>query len=421
MAKQRRLSRRLIVVLALLTAVAALSTDLYLPAFPLVSDDLEASASAVQLTLTGFMVGMAAGQLFWGPVSDRFGRYRPLLLASILLVAASAVSALSTSIGMLVLARVLQGLAGSAGVVIARAIGRDLATGHALARLFSVLAVIMGIAPVVAPVIGGILVGPVGWQGVLWVLTAFTVIILLAVIAVVPETLPIPDRAPAGLRQVGRSLVTVLSDRSFLGYTLVQGFGFGTVFAFISASSFVLQEQYELSETAYSVVFAINAVGMILGGILNGRLVGRLGEQRLLRIGVTTLVAAATLLAALAVAGGRPPLVALQALVFLASLCVGPIMANSATLALGRHGGATAGMAAAILGAVQSGLAGTISPLVSLNGPATALSMAVVMAVSALCAGATYVALCRPAKAAGGGPTSTDAARGAAPEVSPPG
>lgn len=396
--KTARLGPALLAAVALISAVAPIATDMYLPAFPQVADELNAAASPVQLTLAAFMVGMAGGQLFWGPVSDRLGRYRPLLLAMALFIVAGAVAALSVNIWMLVAARAAQGFAGSAGQVIGRALTRDLASGHRLARAYSLLAVVAGIAPVVAPVFGGVLVGLLGWRGILWAITAFAVVLLVTVLVAVPETLPPTKRAPAGSGHLGHTVREVVVDRLFVGSTLIQAFGFGAIFAFISGSSFVLQNQYGLSSTAYSAAFAANACAMIAGGALNGGLVVRVGENRLLRLAVAGIATSTVLLALVALVGSRPPLWLVLPLVMVGSLCGSPIMANTSVLALSRHHGSSAGTAAAILGAAQSAFAGVVSPLASIGGEASVRSMALVMAVCALVAAVCHAGLLRGAE-----------------------
>ena len=187
----------------------------------------------------------------------------------------------------------------------------------------------------------------------------------------------------------------MLGDRSFVGFALVQAFGFDAIFTYVSASSFVVQDQYGLTGIAYSLVFAAGALGLVLGGNLNGKLVGTLGEHRLLRVGLAVLIASTTALAILAVTLRFPPLAVLASIIVLASACGSPILANASTIALGRHGGPTAGIAAALIGAVQFRLADPISPLAWLTGEASVTSMAVTMLGSTLCAGVAYFIFCR--------------------------
>jgi len=195
----------LLVVLALLSALAPFATDMYLPAFPTMTGDLNASATSIQLTLTAFFVGLAAGQLVFGPLSDRVGRIRPLVIGSILLILASIATALAPTVAVLIAARFVQGLTGAAGMVVGRAIVSDLAVGKPAARAFSLMMVVSGIAPVVAPFVGSLLVGPIGWRGVLWVVTGLSILMLAAVLLVVRESHPAARRARARLRAAGEA------------------------------------------------------------------------------------------------------------------------------------------------------------------------------------------------------------------------
>ena len=391
-----RLTAGLLAAIALLSAVAPLSTDMYLPAFPEVRASLGASASQVQLTLTAFMIGMGIGQLFWGPLSDRFGRRRPLIIAGVLLVVVSIVAPFSPNVEILIVARVLQGFAGSAGPVIGRALARDLARGLALAKAMSLLAIVGGIAPAIAPVIGGLLVGPIGWRGVLGVLTVFALAMLACSMFVIPESLPRSERRASSLRAIGVSIRTVLGDRPFLGLALTQMFAFGVLFAFVSASSFVIQTEYELTSRTYSLLFGANALCAMTGGVINSRLVGRLGSAKVLRIGVVTITTAAVTAAVVTAILGQPPIAVLMLLVMSTTLCIAPIMANTSTLGLERHG-ANAGLAAAVLGAMMFAFGGVVSPLVAVTGAASAVSMTVVMASSAILAILSYALLARKA------------------------
>jgi len=388
------LTPAVLATLALLGAVAPLATDTYLPSFPQVASDLHASESSVQLTLTLFMIGMGLGQLFWGPISDRRGRRGLLLWACALFVAASVVAPMSTSIGMLVAMRFLQGFTGAVGPVLGRAVARDLASGLALARAFSLLGIITSLAPIVAPVLGGLLADPIGWRGILWVVAVIAVLMLVSSFTMVPESLPPGRRQPGGLRDIVRSAGDVLTDLPFVGYTLTQSFGIGILFSFISGSSFVLQNEYGLGSTTYALLFALNALALILGGVFNTRFLGRYRPTSLLRIGLIASIIASAATATVTLVTSEPPLWVLLPLIWIASLCNAPIMANTTTLGLQRHA-RNAGMAAAVMGAIQSALAGLIAQMVSITGSASAVSMTLVMAGSAILAGVAFVALCR--------------------------
>lgn len=243
---------KLLVVLALLSALAPFATDLYLPAFPEMTVDLATAATQVQLTLTSFLVGIALGQLVFGPISDRFGRLWPLVIGAGLCVVASAAAALAPTVAVLVAARFLQGLTGAAGMVIGRAIISDLARGPAAARAFSLMMIVGGIAPVVAPVIGSILVGVIGWRGIFWVVFAIAAAMLVSIVAVVRETNTAQRRAEIveRHREAATQPASFLS-REYLGNTLAFAFAFGVMMAYISASPFVYQVMIGMGAVQY--------------------------------------------------------------------------------------------------------------------------------------------------------------------------
>ncbi|MGV0742845.1 multidrug effflux MFS transporter [Mycolicibacterium sp. XJ870] len=373
----------MIAVLALLTAVAPLATDMYLPAFPAMAAELGVSASAIQLTLTAFMVGLAIGQLVIGPLSDQFGR-RPLLIGgTALCVVASAACALAPSIALLGAARFLQGLTGAAGLVLGRAIISDRAKGAAAAKMFSLMMVITGVAPVAAPLVGGALIAHIGWRGVFWVLTGVAVVMMVGVLVWIAETHPQDQRMRGGLPALLQNAKGLLINRGFVCYTIAFGFSFAVLFAYIAASPFVLQEMLGLSQTWFSVAFAGNAVGLIAMSTINARLVDRVSPVTLLRIGVTGLLVFSSALLVDGLIGPQRWLTLL--LLFSTVACLGLVMANATALAIGGATGA-AGTASAILGALQAGLAALVSPLVGLGGTATMVPMAVVMVTSAVIA-----------------------------------
>jgi MFS transporter, DHA1 family, multidrug resistance protein len=379
-------------VLGLLTAVAPLSIDMYLPAFPAMATEFGTSASAIQLTLTTFMIGLALGQLFIGPMSDRFGR-RPLMLAGTLVcIGAGVACALAPNIALLAAFRFVQGFSGAAGVVLSRAVISDRARGAMAARYFSIMMIINGAAPVVAPLIGGSLMGFIGWRGVFWILTGLAVAMFIGVSVVLGETHPPEHRTTGGLTAMMRNAASVFRNRCFIGYTLTFAFGFTVMFSYIAASPFVLQNVLGLSTIAYSCAFASNAVGLVVMNAVNARIVGRFGQRRLLHLGVSLLVVFSTLLLVDAILG--PVLWATLLLLWCAVTSLGLVVANATALALDevRH---VAGSGSAVLGALQFGLAAVVAPLVGIAGDHTALPMAIAMVASALIAAAALVTLTR--------------------------
>lgn len=384
-------------VLALLSAVAPLSTDMYLPAFPAMAIEFDTSASAIQLTLTTFMIGLALGQLVLGPLSDRLGR-RPLMLAGTLVcIGASAACALASSIELLTVFRFLQGFSGAAGMVLSRAVISDRARGAAAARYFSLMMIINGAAPVVAPLIGGSLIGSIGWHGVFWILTGLAMAMFLGVIVVLDETHPRAHRTTGGLVAVLRAAASVFTYRRYVGYTLVFAFGFSVMFAYIAASPFVLQNVLGLSMIAYSFVFASNAVGLVAMNAVNAKVVRRVGQRRLLHLGVSLLVLFSVLLLVDALLG--PVLWATLLLLWCAVTSLGLVLANATSLALDevRH---VAGSGSAVLGALQFGLAAVVAPLVGVAGDHTAVPMAVAMVTSAAVAALALVFLTKRTRVA---------------------
>ncbi len=263
-AGERTITGTLLVTLALLSAVAPFATDLYLPAFPTMVADLDTSATAIQLTLTAFLLGLAFGQLIFGPLSDRFGRVRPLLVGAAVCVLASAATVFAPTVEVLIGARFLQGVAGAAGMVIGRAIISDLAAGKAAARAFSLMMIVGGVAPVIAPLAGGFLVAPIGWRGALAVILALSTLMLLAVLSIVRETHT--ERRRAELRSSRIALGSPLRDltsRTYLGHAAAFCLAFATMMAYISASPFIYQTMMGLSADEYGAMFGVNALALL--------------------------------------------------------------------------------------------------------------------------------------------------------------
>ncbi|WP_137725177.1 multidrug effflux MFS transporter [Prescottella subtropica] len=381
-------------VLALLSAIAPLATDMYLPAMPSMTDHLGTSDTAVQLTLATFMAGLGIGQLIVGPLSDGMGRRNLLIVGTVLCALSGALCAVAPSIEILIAARLLQGFSGGAGIVLARAVIADRAKGDVAARLFSVMMIIGGVAPVVAPLMGGALLGPIGWRGIFWVLSGAAVVMLLGVLFLVPETLPAQRRHGGGLSALVGNLRYVVTNRIYLGYAFTFTFGFGALFAYISASPFVMQDILGLSPGQFSVVFAINSLGIMIGSIVNTKLIGTYTPRQLLTFGVGLLVSSGLLLTLATTVGGTRIWFVLP-LMFSSVTSIGFIMGNATALAQGQVTEA-AGTGSALLGACQFGLAAIVTPLVGIGG--TAVPMAVAILASGAVALVSLKVLARAAR-----------------------
>src|SRR3954466_1366824 len=270
--RQARITSGLIATVIFLTAIAPLATDMYVPAFPRVAGDLSASATQVQLTLTTFFVGMALGQLIGGPVSDQRGRRRPLLAALVLMTVASVACALAPSIAVMMVARLVQGFTGGWAMVIGRAVIVDLATGARLVRVLNVVAGVGGIAPIVGPLIGAVILQLSHWRVSFWAVAALGVAMTMSVLVAVPESLPPERRHGGGLRAFAVAGRQVLAQRRYVGYLVVSGSAMVALFAYVATSAFVLQSMNGMSPVGYSVVFAANAGGMTVAALVAARL-----------------------------------------------------------------------------------------------------------------------------------------------------
>ncbi|WP_253916981.1 multidrug effflux MFS transporter [Streptomyces sp. MNP-20] len=395
----RRIATGALVTLILggLTAMPPLSMDMYLPALPEVTDALHAPAATIQLTLTACLMGMALGQLVVGPMSDKWGRRRPLLTGLLVYVLATAICAFAPTAELLIAFRLLQGLAGAAAIVIARAVVRDLYDGVEMARFFSTLMLISGVAPVVAPLIGGQVLRLTDWRGIFVVLTVVGVALTLLVWRGLPETLAPGDRHGGGTAEALRTMRGLLGDRVFTGYMVAGGFAFAALFAYISASPFVIQEIYGASPQTFSLLFGVNSVGLIVVGQINGKLlVGRVSLDKALGFGLVVITLAATALL-LMTSGvfGDVGLAGVAAGLFVLMSAMGLAMPNTNALALMRTKHA-AGSASALLGTSSFLIGAIASPLVGIAGEKTAVPMAVVQLACGLAAIGCFVGLCRP-------------------------
>lgn len=389
-----------VIVLGLLTALGPFTIDLYLPAFPQVQDDLGVSESAVQLTLGATMVGFALGQLIVGPWSDKVGRRLPLLLTSVLHVLASVGVMLSSNIEMLTVFRVLQGMGAAAGSVVAMAMVRDLFGGRPLVRMLSRLALINGLAPILAPVIGSQLLQITNWQGIFVFLGLYGVVVVLAVAFFIRETLP-PERRQGVAGQNSTVLQryrNVFRDRVYVGTLFVGAFVFSGLFGYLQASPFLFQNHFGFDEQQFGLLFAINSIGVMIGVQASSRLTKYVGPQWILAASTSALIISAALIAVGDMMDWGFWGVAIPLWCFIAAC--GFSFPCIQVLALVNHGH-QAGTAASMLGASNFGVAGLISPLVGMLTATfvdfPAMPMAVVMLASATIAALSLWLIVRPA------------------------
>ncbi|RCW43625.1 DHA1 family bicyclomycin/chloramphenicol resistance-like MFS transporter [Halopolyspora algeriensis] len=388
-----RRKTRFALILGGLTAFGPLSIDMYLPALPQLTEDLGATAAQGQLTLMATLLGLAFGQLLAGPISDSVGRRKPLMVGLVIYIVASVLCALSESVYALTALRALQGFGAAAGMVIARASVRDLYSGLEVTRFFSGLMLVTGLAPILAPVIGGQVLAYTTWRGIFAVLTAFGLLLMLVVIFALPETKPQQWRQPARLGSTFTTIGRLLTEPSFLGNALAAGLAMAAMFAYVSGSSFVLQGIYGMSPQTYGLVFGMNAIGLVAAGQLNARLVGRLATESQLLLGALVSASVAGVFLVSTVLFGLPLPVLLAALfVMIASL--GFVMPNTTTLVLGEHR-EVSGTASALLGVTQFVVGALAAPLVGLGGVESALPMALVMFGVALSATVVHLTLGR--------------------------
>lgn len=384
---------RLVVILGSLSAFAPLSIDMYLPAFPSLSADLRAGPSAVQLTLTACLIGLAVGQLVAGPLSDTLGRRRPLLVGLVGYTLLSAACVVAPSIYALAGLRLAQGAGGAAGIVIAAAAVRDRFSGVAMARFLSTLLLVNGLAPIAAPVIGGQLLRFMSWRGVFVVLTGIGVVLFVTCLVWFDESLPPERRRSGGLGDTLRSFGRLLADRAFSGYALTGGLAFAAMFAYISGSSFVLQDIFRLSPQQFGLVFGANALGIVVVGQANRWLVGRFPPRLLLAVSLGTATAGGAVVLASVLGGWGLP--ALLPGLFAVVASTGVVLPNTRALAMADHPD-LAGTASALLGVLQFAVGGLVAPLIGIAGTGTALPMAVVIAALVVLAFLIFALMTRP-------------------------
>ena len=353
------------ITLGLLAALGPLCIDLYLPALPELARDLNTPTATAQLSLTAGLLGLGAGQLIFGPMSDKYGRIRPLLLSLVLLCIASVGCALAQDINQLLLARLFEGLSAAGGAVLSRAIARDMYSGHELTRFFAMLMLVNGLAPIAAPVMGGALMAFFDWRGLFMILALIAILLLVLARTKLTETLPPEKRSQGSLFSAWAALGEVVKHRPFMGFCLTQGFMMSGMFAYIGASPFVLQELYGMSPQAFSLCFAANGVGLIIASQTSARLCPLWGEYRVLKGGLTlALISSATLLLA-GFSGAALPLV-LVALFF--SVASNGVIATTASSLAMQSQGHRAGSASAVIGVTMFTLGAISVPVTGIGG-----------------------------------------------------
>jgi MFS transporter, DHA1 family, multidrug resistance protein len=394
--ERSRLTRAVIVNVVLLTMIAPLATDMYVPGFPSVGRDLGASATGVQLTLTTYFVGMALGQLVGGPISDQRGRRRPLLVSLTVMLLASVVCAVSPNIATMMVARFVQGFSGGWAMVIGRAIVLDLASSTRMVKALNLIQGIAGIAPIIGPLIGGLIMQFFDWRLSFWLLAVWAVGMLVTVAVFVPESLSVERRHGGGLHTLRGAAGQVLRSRGFVGYLVVMALSMGVTFAYVATSAFVLQSMNGLSPMTYSIDFAANAVGLAIATLVAAHLAGAVPTRMVILVGLCGTAAAGVLLLVGAVWFGMPLVVALVGFFVLmtAQGLVGPNAGALASAEVPDH----PGTGSAVLGFLQWCAAGLVAPLAGLGGASTAVPMASIVLVLVAASFAALLGLARTAR-----------------------
>ncbi|WP_298696490.1 multidrug effflux MFS transporter [uncultured Veillonella sp.] len=370
----------LVVFLGMLTAITPLATDLYLPALPIMPGELNTTASNIQMTIGIMTFGVAVGQLFGGPISDTMGRKLPLIVGNLLCVISSIICAFAPNIEILLLGRFLQGLTGSVGVVIAKAIARDFASGQELTKLFALLMMVNGLAPVLAPLIGGQLLLFTTWRVIFVILAVFSAILLVGSL-LFRESLPKEKRITGGVGVAVKNYITLIKDKPFLGQTLIQLFAFGGFFAYISGSSFVYQNIFNLSAQEFSYLFGINSCGIVLASAISSRVSNVITAKQLLTFSLWQLTIGSLLFLIAMIFEWS--LIPVTTILFFTVCTVSLFGSASFSMAMTNYG-KMAGSASAILGFANMFAAGIVSPLVGIGGDHTGIPMGITMLVCAV-------------------------------------
>jgi DHA1 family bicyclomycin/chloramphenicol resistance-like MFS transporter len=378
---------RLGIVLGSLTAMGPLAIDMYLPSFPTIATELGSTASAVEVTAAVYFIGLAVGQAIYGPISDRIGRKVPLYTGLIVFALASIGCAFATSVPALIVLRLLQALGGCAEMVVARAMVRDLFDERDSMRVLSLLILVMGLAPILAPFIGGQLLVQFGWRSVFIALAGYAIVCLIAVAALLPESLPVERRRRQSFVTIVGIYQSLLRDRLYMSYVLAGSLIISAMFAYIAGSPFVFIEIFHVPAERFGLFFGTNALGLITASQINGRLARRSNPQAILNV-VLPITAAAGLVLLMDSVTGFGGFAGILLPLFVCVSSVGFVMPNTTVLAMAPHG-RIAGSASALLGALQFGLGATAGALVSGLNDGTPLPLGIV--VCACSAGALLI------------------------------
>lgn len=369
-AKRHRL--RFTLILGTLSATGPLSIDLYLPALPQMMRQFHTSTSLIQLSLTACLLGLAFGQLIAGPLSDHYGRKNPLIAGFLVFSAASFLIALTHSITMLIVMRFIQGLAGASGQVLSRAVARDLFSGHALTNFYAILNAVNGVFPIIAPIIGGYMIQFVPWEAVFILLGVIGLVLSGLIVIGIPETLAPAKRLTGPLFATFKSFGSLVKMPGFMRHIMGTGLIYGCLFSYISASTFIYQQLFQLSAQTFSLIYALNGLGIVLGSGLPSR-VNRLSEVSQMKLGIVLV-----LLDSLALMLGswlRFSLIAVAVLLWLLVLCIGMLLTLTTSIIM-NQASQNAGSASALVGLSQNAFGGISSPLVGLFGTASYAPMA---------------------------------------------
>ena len=385
----------MVLLLGMLASFGPLSIDMYLPALPNIANDLHSSTSLAQLSLTACLLGIASGQLFAGPISDVRGRRGPLLVGLFAYAVSSLLCVFAPTIWIFVMMRFVQGVAGSAGIVISRAIVRDLYSGSEMTKFFSLLMLVNGVAPILAPILGGQILQVTSWRGIFILLSGLGIVMLIVAFFGLDETLPVTIRSRGGIQNTFRTFRRLIGNKVFMGYALIQGFVMAAMFAYISASPFVLQNFFGVSPQMFSLYFAFNALGIIIAGQMTGGLAGRVHESKLLVVGLIMAFVGGGALLVMTLTGGG--LYSILVPLFLVVSSVGVVGTSSFSLAMQDQAKA-AGSASALIGLLSFIFGGVMAPLVGIAGSHTAIPMGITIAVAETAAVLSYLVLVKPGK-----------------------